>query len=174
MTSPGKPSFLAVGRLRRPHGVRGEIMMDVLTDFPERLEPGVEVFVGPEHIPQRLKSLREHGMGLLVSFEDYHNPEEVGKLRNQIVYVSAANRPPLPEGEYYHHEVLGLRVVDETGDYLGTLTEIMETGANDVYIVQPDHGPEILIPVIEETVLDIDLQSGVIQLRVLPGLLPEE
>jgi 16S rRNA processing protein RimM len=167
----GEPVFLVIGKLRRPHGVRGEIIMDVLTDFPERLKKGVSVFVGQDHRVETIRSLRQHGSALLVAFQGYDVPETVGVMRNELVYVRADDRPPLAEGEYYHHELIGLRVVDESGDLLGTLTQILDTRANDVYVVRPQDGPEILLPAIESVILDINLEKGEIRVHLLPGLI---
>jgi 16S rRNA processing protein RimM len=172
--STGEPVFLVIGKLRRPHGVKGEIMMDILTDFPERVSAGLTVYIGSDHNPLRIKSSRVHQNAFLVSFREYHSPEEVGELRNQMVYVPAEDRPPLPDGEFYHHQILGLRVVSESGEVLGKVIEILETGANDVYVVQPEQGPEILLPVIDPVILGVDLASGEIRVHVLPGLIPDE
>lgn len=172
--SSGEPVFLAVGKLHRPHGVHGEIIMEVLTDFPERLETGVTLFVGKDHQPVRLKSRRWHNQNLLISFEGYMNPEALGVFVNQLVQVRADDRPPLPEGEYYHHQLIGLQVVDENGNPLGRLKQILETGANDVYIVQPEQGKEILLPAIDSVLLSFDLARGQIIVHLLPGLLPED
>jgi 16S rRNA processing protein RimM len=105
--------------------------------------------------------------------EPYNDPESAGELRNQMVYVRADDRPPLPEGEYYHHQLLGLDVVSEQGEYLGHLTQILGTGANDVYVIRPESGPELLLPAIESVVLDIDITHGEMKVRLLPGLRPE-
>lgn len=172
-SSGDEPVFLAVGRLRRPHGLRGEMQMDVLTDFPERLRPGMELYIGPDYVPHKLRSLRWHGRSLLVSFDGYDTPEEAGKLRNQTVFVTSADRPALEEGEYYHHELLGLRVVAEDGEYLGVLNQILETGANDVYVVAPESGREILLPATDEVILDVNLREGLVRVHLLPGLLNE-
>jgi 16S rRNA processing protein RimM len=172
-SSRGEPAFLAVGRLRKPHGLKGELQMDVMTDFPERLKRGVTVFAGKEYSPLTLRSVREQNRLLLVAFEGYDSPEAVGELRNQMVFVSAAGLPALEEGEYYHHELLGLKVVTEEGRLLGTITDILETGANDVYVVRPESGPEILFPGTDEVILDIDLEQGVMQIHLLPGLVDE-
>jgi len=169
----GEPVFLAVGKLRRPHGLRGEIIMDVLTDFPERLHRGITLFVGPEHQPLRLRSHRWHGAALLVTFEGYDTSEQAGELRNHLAYVTAADRPQLPEGEYYHHQLIGMKVVSEQGEVLGKVTEILATGANDVYVVRPEIGVEILIPAIDEFVLAVDLEHHELRVRLAPGLLPE-
>lgn len=172
--SSGEPVFLAVGKLHRAHGLHGEIIMEVLTDFPERLKVGVTLFVGKDHQTVRLKSRRWHNQNLLVSFDDYSNPEAISIFVNQLVQVRAEDRPPLPEGEYYHHQLLGLQVVDEDGNQLGRLKQILETGANDVYIVQPEQGKEILLPAIDSVLQTIDLAHGQIIVHLLPGLLPED
>jgi 16S rRNA processing protein RimM len=171
--TPGEPAFLAVGKLRRPHGVLGEMQMDVLTDFPERLVSGIILYVGNDHLPVRLQKSRPHQQALLMTFEDYTTPEAVGELRNQIVYVRTEDRPPLEPGEYYHHQLIGLRVIDENGIYIGTIAEILETGANDIYVVRPEMGPEILLPAIDSVEMDVNLQDGVMRVHILPGLIPD-
>lgn len=165
-----EPDFLVVGKLGKPHGVHGEIVMDIYTDFPERLQPGMTLFIGPDFEPLSLAACRPHRRGMLVAFEGYQSREGVGELRNQLVYVPAADRPPLPEGEYYHHQLLGLQVIDESGRPLGWLDQILKTGANDVYLVRDQAGEERLIPATDEAVLDIDLEKKVIRVHLLPGL----
>lgn len=169
----GEPVFLVVGKLRRPHGLRGDMLMEVITDFPERLRPDVTVFIGETHQPFLIHCSRKHGQALLISFQDYSNIEEVGHLRNQMVYVRADDRPPLPEGEYYYHQLLGLRVITEDNRFIGTLTRILETGANDVYIVRSDSGKEVLLPAIKTVVREIDVDGGEMRVHILPGLIPE-
>jgi 16S rRNA processing protein RimM len=170
---PGEPVFLVVGKLQRPHGLRGEVIMEVITDFPERLRSGVTVYVGEAHQPQRIRSRRWHDRALLLAFDSCLDSESVGQFRNQLVCVRADDRPALPEGEYYHHQILGLSVVSDTGQALGRLVQILSTGANDVYIVRPEAGPEVLLPVTEEVILRVDLERGEILVHLLPGLLPE-
>jgi 16S rRNA processing protein RimM len=169
----GEPDFLALGRLRRPYGVHGEILMEVLTDFPERLKEGMVLYVGPEHRPLRLLQLKDYRGGLIVTLEGYESPEEVGELRNQYAFIPTADITPLPEGEYYQHQILGLRVIDEEGTPLGTITEILETGANDVYVVHSENSRDILLPVIDPVILEIDLNKGEIRVHLLPGLTDE-
>jgi 16S rRNA processing protein RimM len=163
---PGEPVFLAVGFLRRPHGVKGEILMDVLSDYPERLQRNNQVLVGEEHEAYLIRSVRNHSQALLIAFTGIENPEQAGLLRNKPVYVQAAALPELPEGSYYHHQLIGLAVVDNEGQNLGTLSEILETGANEVYVVTPAEGAEILLPVIEGVVLGVDLERK--EMRVNP------
>lgn len=177
--SPGSPPssepvFLVVGKLRRPHGVKGEIILEVMTDFPERLKAGVSLYVGPERRPVKLASSRWHGQFLLVSFEGYHTPEQVGELRNLFACVLAADRPALPDGEYYHHQLLGMQVITQLGQVLGTIREILVTGANDVFVVRSWEGPETLVPWTDEVVKKIDLEKKQLIIEPLPGLLPGE
>ena len=168
------PAFLAVGKLRRPHGVQGEIVMEVLTDFPERLRAGDTLYIGHEYSPMQLKNIRSQNRGMLVTFQGCSTPEAAGELRNQFVYVPAVGRPALPEGEYYHHQIIGLKVLTQQGELLGTIIEILETGANDVFVIRPSNGREILIPDTDEVILQIDLDKGQMIIHLLPGLLPDE
>jgi 16S rRNA processing protein RimM len=165
------PAFLLVGKLNRPHGVRGEMIMTLMTDFPERLKSGVQVFLGVEHQPVTIKSVRHHNRGLLVSLEGYDNREEVGHLRNREVFVSAEDRPPLPEGEFYLHQILGLQVVSDAGQPMGVVSDWIETGANGVWVVRDEAGAEILLPDIDEVVLNIDLDAGQMTVHLLEGLI---
>jgi 16S rRNA processing protein RimM len=170
----GESVFLVIGKLRRPHGVHGEMLMDVITDFPERIKAGILVFVGPQYQEQIIRSVRPNAGTMLVAFEGFNSPEEVGVLRNMNLYVRAADRPPLPEGEYYHHQLIGLPVVTDEGQKLGILAEILENAANDIYVVRPEAGPEILLPAIDSVILEIDLQQAEIRVHLLAGLLPDQ
>lgn len=164
--APGEPVFIAVGRLRRPHGVMGEIVMELLTGFPERLLAGKTVLVGDAHEPMRLASVRQHSQGKIVRFSGMNSPEDVGRLRNMFVFVRTSELPELPEGEFYHHQLLGLAVVDEAGVPLGELTDILETGANDVYVVKTPDGKELLLPAVDDVILNVDLGRGEMRVRL--------
>jgi 16S rRNA processing protein RimM len=168
----GEPVYLVVGFLRRPHGLRGEIIMDLHTDFPERLRSGRKLFVGEEHKSMTLTSTRPHAKGMLVKLKDVETPEEAGQLRNQWVYVKAADMPALPEGQIYQHELFGFKVVDETDNLLGELVEIIETGANDVYVVKDEAGKEILLPAIPSVILNLDPARRLLRVHLLDGLVP--
>jgi 16S rRNA processing protein RimM len=145
--------------------------MAVYTDFPERLEPNITLFVGPEHHPLRVRKLRWHRDKILVAFDGYLTREAVSALRNFWVMVRTADRPQLPVGEFYQHQVIGLAVIDEAGVHIGELTEILTTGANDVYIVKTAINEEILLPAIESVILEINLDKSEMRVRLLPGLL---
>jgi 16S rRNA processing protein RimM len=166
----GEPVYLTVGFLRRPHGLHGEIIMDLHTDFPERMKRGRKLFVGDEYQPITLTNVRPHQSGLLVKFDGIETPEDAGQLRNQWVYIKAKDAQPLREGQIYQHELFGFRVVDENDNQLGELVEIIETGANDVYVVRDDSGKEILLPAIPSVILDLDLTRRLMRVHLLEGL----
>ncbi len=175
-SNPGSPTegepvvYLAVGTLRRSHGIRGDLLLDVLTDFPERLRPGSYLYVGDKKQKIKISRRRPHNDGLLMGFEGVANTEQAAKYRAQTVYVLAEDRPSLPEGEYYHHQIIGLNVLDETGVKLGVITEIIETGANDVYVVRNDDEREILLPALKQVLLDVNLETKIMRVHLLPGL----
>lgn len=163
------PAFLLIGKLGKTHGVHGEIDLQVYTDFPERLKHGKKVYLGEEKKPIILDTVRPANKVLLVSFDGYNSPEQARALTNLEVFVRTAEVPPLPDGNFYHHELIGLRVF-EGEVYLGEITEILETGANDVLVVKQTDGPELLLPDIPDVVLDVDLDEGLIRVNVLDGL----
>jgi 16S rRNA processing protein RimM len=166
----GEPVYLTVGFLRRPHGVHGEIIMDLHTDFPERMKSGRKLFVGEEHQSITLAQVRPHQRGLLVKFKGIETPEDVSLLRNQWVYIKAKDAESLPSGQIYQHELFGFRVMDENDNVLGELVEILETGANDVYVVRDDSGRETLLPAIPSVILELDPDRRLMRVHLLEGL----
>jgi 16S rRNA processing protein RimM len=169
----GEPVFLVVGQLGKPHGIRGEISMTILTGFPERIGAGTRLFIGPEYHPINVRQRRPSGNKLLLTLDGVQSREQAETLRNLMVYVRGEEVPPLPEGEYYHHELLGLQVLSEEGQDLGVLEEILPTGANDVFLIRLPDGRELLLPVIEGILLDVDFQKEQLRVHVLPGAMPE-
>ena len=169
----GEPVYLVVGFLRRAHGVHGEIILDLHTDFPERLQSGKKLFIGEERKPMTLSGSRPHAKGMLLKFKGIETPEDAGQLRNQWVYVKATDVPSLPEGKMYQHELFGFVVEDESGKSLGELVEIIETGANDVYVVRSESGKEILLPAIPSVILEVDSTQRVMRVHLLEGLVDD-
>lgn len=171
-TQFSEPEFLVIGKIRKPHGIKGEFLMAVLTDFPERIQPGNRYFLGKKHIPATIKTIRHHNKGLLVRFDEFDNPQDAGEHRNQFVFTRVEDLPPLPEGEFYQHELIGLEVVTDEGKSLGNLTEVIETGANHVYVVKPEEGKEILVPAIDDVILSVDIEAKKMLIKPLSGMLP--
>ena len=165
-----EPEFLIVGRITRPHGIRGEVAMRSMTDYPERLLEVETLYVGPDRRPYRVKQMRRHADGMLIAFEGIGDRNLAAVLREQFVYVHISDAVPLEEGEYYLFQIAGIRVVTEEGRQLGRLTGLIETGANDVYIITSDEGKEVLIPAIPEVIQDVNIPGRVMTVKLLEGL----
>ncbi|HXF83021.1 MAG TPA: ribosome maturation factor RimM [bacterium] len=167
------PPLVVVGRVIRPHGVRGEMRVAPDTDFPERLTMlGQAVLIVEERTePVRIEAVRRAGDAVLVKIAGIDTPEAAARWRGAALAVPRELAAPLPAGRHYVGEVLGLRVETEDGDALGTVAEILRTPAHDVYVVRGAR--EILIPAIASVVLRIDPAAGRIIVRLLPGLLED-
>jgi 16S rRNA processing protein RimM len=147
--------------------------MAVITDFPERIQPGATFYLGEGYTPMVVATVRHHSKGLLLRFEGIDTREEVELLRNQGVFVSADDRPPLPDGEYYLHELIGMQVVTDKGEMLGELSEMIETGATNVYVIRREGKAELLIPATDEVILAVDVDKKSMRVHLLEGLLPD-
>jgi 16S rRNA processing protein RimM len=164
--------YLAIGRVVRAHGVRGELSVAVLTDFPERFETTDWVYIGDEYEAEayRLEKYRWHKKNVLLTLAGITNRTQAEQLRGQLIQVPIEKAVPLPEGDYYLYQLTGLQIITIDGTVLGTVTNILETGANDVYVV--DNGQrELLLPAIPDVVKSINLEKGQIVVELIDGLI---
>lgn len=165
-----EPRFLVIGRISRPHGVRGEVRVELHTSDPDRFLSLENVHIGdPTAKPTAVRSARHHQKVTLLTFEGIDNRDQAEALRDQWLYVPLEDAIPLDEGEYYLYQLEGLSVRDGDGQELGRLVEVMETGANNVFIVRGPFG-DILLPDTPEVVQDIDFEHGRMVVHLLPGL----
>lgn len=167
--SISEPVFLVIGHLQRPHGLKGEIEMQVLTDFPQRIKKGKVVYVGDSHKEMTILGTRWKQDLMLIQFKGIEIREEVATYTNNNVYVKRMTLPPLPEGEYYHHQLIGLDVI-ENGQKIGQVKDILETGANDVYLIRTINKKELLLPAIESVILEIDILNNQLIVKIPEGL----
>jgi 16S rRNA processing protein RimM len=170
--------YLIVGQVASVHGLRGEVVVELHTDFPERFQAGIVLLTGPELTPLHVLQARPHKSNMLVRFQDVNSRDEAEELRGAWLYIEEGDAVDLEEGDYWIHDIIGLQVVSTTGVHLGQITDVMSTGANDVYIVQPAPGVnrdrELLLPAIADVVQEVDLENGRITVTLLPGLLDED
>jgi 16S rRNA processing protein RimM len=166
-----EPVFVIIGKFRKPHGIQGEIRMTVITDVPELIQPGTKIFVGEKHHPYTIKGIRWHGGDMLVALEELPDRSAVEIFRNVMVYIKGVDFPEPKEGEYYLHQLVGLAVITDQNQVLGKVKEVLITGANDVLLVEPESGRDILLPVIDQVVLEINRDAGHIIVHIIPGLL---
>lgn len=172
-----RPDYLVIGEILRPHGIRGEARMRIMTGHPEHLSELEQVYLSEDELGGQVKayplhSVRLHQNYALLKFDAIDTREQVERLRGLYVLVDIDHAVPLDEGEFYLYELIGMSVVTTDGETLGTLTEVLETGANDVYIVDSPTYGQVLIPVIETVVLKTDIDAGVITVSLPEGLLP--
>lgn len=165
-----------VGKIVNTHGIRGEVRVMSRTDFPEeRYAKGARLALfmpgAKEPVMLTVASHRVHKNFDLLTFEGHPNINDVEKYRDGILKVSDEDLGELEEGEFYYHEIIGCTVVDQEGREIGKVTEVLETGANDVWAVKPPEGKMHYIPYIEDVVLEIDPENSRIVIDPIEGLL---
>jgi 16S rRNA processing protein RimM len=165
---PAPPESLIVGRILAPWGIRGEVKVEVLTDFPERFAPRKVIYLNTS--PLEIESCRPHKQHMVVKLATIDSVEAAEKLRGQDLTIPSSELYPLPQGQYYTFQLIGLKVVTTERQTLGRIIDIMSTASNDVYIVEGKQG-EILIPAIEDVVKSIDLKKGKMVIEAIEGLL---
>lgn len=164
-----------IGEICGTHGYRGEVKVRLLTDFPERFSDMSQVWLSKDD-KQSLYSIegyRPYRQFLLLKLSGIESKEEAQNLVRGLLQIDEDELYPLPEGTYYIFQLIGLKVDDIEYGHLGTLVEVLQTGANDVYVVRDGPFGEVLIPAIKEVVQKVDLNSKLMRVKLLPGLINE-
>lgn len=164
------PEHLVVGRVARPHGVRGTLVVEPGSKVIESLQPGSIVYLGDHERAFTIENIRPHHQRFLITLDGIADRDEAELYRDLDVKLSFQDSDPLEEHEYYYWQILGMQVITEDGEKLGELVDIIETGANDVYLVRDEEGKELLLPAIGDVILEVDLESGLLTVQLLPGL----
>lgn len=166
-------SRFQVGVISSTHGVRGEVKVFPTTDDVKRFKKLKEVILdtGREDITLTIEGVKFFKQFAILKFKGYDNINDIEKYKGKSLYVERANAVRLQKDEYFIADLMGCKVVDEDENPLGVLKDVLETGANDVYIVTSPEGKELLFPAIKECVLKVDVENELIQVRVMPGLL---
>jgi 16S rRNA processing protein RimM len=168
------PEDLVVGRIIRPHGIRGMLLVEAFTEVIHSLKPTNEILIGSDKVPVVVREFRPHRARFLLAIDGCDDRDAAERWRGEDIFMRFDDVDPLPDGVYYHWQILGLGVVTEEGEVLGTVERILETGANDVYVVRSETGEELLVPAIETVILRIDLQEARITVHLIPGLRTDE
>ena len=168
MSEKEEPWSLVIGRVAAPFGTKGEVRVRPETDFPERFETLEEVCLelpqGEERVV-RVVGARSTAKGILLSLEGYQDRNAAEELRQSLVKVRPSMAAPLPEGRYWVHQIIGLRVFTVEGRDLGEVTEVVRSPGNDVYVTE-----SVMIPAVREVVREIDVEGG----RMVVALPPED
>lgn len=162
--------YIAVGQIGRAFGVRGEVFVALHTDSPQRILDLDTLYLGPDAAPVHLVTARPHKDGVVVRLEGYDDRTAVEALRGLWLQVPRSALPPLPPDEHYIFDLIGVRVAVVDGEELGEISEILFTGANEVFVVNGPRG-ELLIPYISDVVASEDIPGGRLVVHRFPGLL---
>lgn len=165
--------FFQVGVITSTHGVRGEVKVFPTTDDVRRFKRLKEVILdtGKERITLEIEGVKFFKQFVILKFKGIDNINDVEKYRQKSLYVNRANAVRLSKDEYFIADLIGLKVLDETGEEFGALKDVLETGANDVYVIEKKEGGEVLLPAIKQCVLQVDVEAGFIKVHFLDGLL---
>ncbi len=165
--------MLRVGVIAATHGVHGEVKVFPTTDSLERFLDLKDVILisRNEQIPLEVTGVKFFKQFAILKFKGYDQINEMEKYKGCDLMVTRENAVPLAENEYYIADLIGMEVVSDEGKRLGILDDVLQTGANDVYVVKTSAGKEILLPVIDECILDVNLQDNRVTAHIMPGLL---
>lgn len=165
-----------VGKIVNTHGIRGELKVVPQTDFTDiRFAPGSRLVLTDEQMKVRLPVVVETGRQqknvFLVKFSGWNDINQVEKYKGWLLKVAEDQLVDLQQGEYYHYQIIGCQVITEEGEELGDVTEILSPGANDVWVVSRPKGKPLLIPVIDDVLVNVDIENKKIIVRLMEGLL---
>jgi 16S rRNA processing protein RimM len=173
------PARMIVGRVLRPHGLHGELIVEILSDAPERFEPGAEISAGDPESGEALRRLvieaaRLHQGRLLVSFEGVEDREAADPLRGQLLSIPLSAARELAPDEFWRHQLVGLEVVDQHGGHRGVVSDVLPGAAHDLLEVRrPDEEGTALVPAVAALV-EVQLDEGRLVVQTMPGLLDPE
>lgn len=165
--------LLQVGAITSTHGVRGEVKVFPTTDDPKRFKRLKDVILdtGKEQIPMEIESVKFFKQFVILKFKGFDNINDIERFKGKNLYVTRENAVRLRRDEYFIADLEGLTVLLEDGTEFGTLTEVIQTGANDVYTIAMKNGGEVLIPAIKECILSVNIEEGKMTIHLMDGLL---
>lgn len=165
--------YLRVGVISNTHGVRGEVKVYPTTDDIKRFDYLEEAVIdtGKEYIDVNVIGVKYFKNMVILKFEQFNNMDQVIPYKGMDLLVTRENAIPLEEGEHFIVDLVGCKVVTDDGEDFGELVDVLQTGANSVYVVKMNDGKEVLLPVIDECVLEKDVENKVIKVHIMKGLL---
>ena len=165
--------YLQVGVIANTHGIRGEVKVFPTTDDPARFKKLKQVFLdtGNGYLEMKIEGVKFFKQFVIVKFKEFDNINDIERYKRCPLLVTRENAVPLEEDEYFVADMIGMKVITEDGTEFGTLSDVMETGANDVYVIDSKEHGEVLMPAIKECVLNVDMESGIITVHLMNGLI---
>ena len=157
--------LISIGKIVAPHGVRGDVRVIPLTDFPERFRKTKRVFCDGGLVLD-IENVKYNKQFVLLKFCDVNSMDEAEKLRNKHISLPKEELVKLPKDHYYQFEIIGLNVFSDQDEYLGKVSEILQTGSNDVYVVRKEGCKDLLIPALKAVVISIDVPASKMTVRL--------
>ncbi len=164
--------LLEVGKIINTHGLRGEVKVAAWTDYPEVFEDIEYVYVKKKDAYERLdiSNIKYQRSNLIVKFSQIKDIDEAQRYKNFILYAERVQLGKLPEGAHYIADLIGLEVVTKEGKSVGTIADVINTGGSDIYDIKREGQKNLMIPVIDEVVLNIDVEGGRVTVNMMDGL----
>lgn len=164
--------LLKVGVITTTHGVRGEVKVFPTTDDPKRFKKlkNVILISGAEQLELEISNVKFFKNLVILKFKEFDNINDIEKYKKAELYVTRENAVELEEDEYFIADLIDLKVVSDEGEELGVLSDVLQTGANDVYVISKDGTSDLLVPAIKDCILDVDFENEVMTIHLLPGL----
>ena len=161
-----------VGVITSTHGIRGEVKVFPTTDNVKRFKKNMEIILdtGKENIQLTVESVKFFKQFVILKFKGIDNINDIEKYKTKSLYVTRANAVRLRKDEYFIADLLGVDVWEDNGEKLGVLKDVIETGANDVYVITLEDGKELLLPAIKECILEVDIENRKMTVHVMDGL----
>ncbi len=165
--------LFVIGQIMGTHGLKGELKVKQLTDFNERFDIGNKVYIKDkiDKVELEIDGYRQTNKGLLIHFKHYETIKDVEHLVGETLYITEKEQTELEENAFYYHQIIGCNVQTIDGENLGVVESILAPGANDVWVVNDGNGKEILIPYIEDVVIDVNIAKKLIKIKLLEGLI---
>lgn len=167
-----KNSLLEVGKIVNTHGLRGEVKVVAWTDSPDDFEKIKTVYIKmkSEQISLKIKSIKYQKNNLIIKFDEFNDINEVLPYKNAVLYADREELGPLDEGVYYIVDLIGLDVITDDGEKVGVICDVFNAGASDIYDVKREGKKNLLLPVIDEVVKEVDLENGRVVVNIMEGL----
>lgn len=174
-TGAGGTAWIAVGEIVGAFGIRGEIKVFPLTDFPERFAQTPTLYLGDGRVPYTVQSARQHQRVVLLTLEGIGEMAAAERLRGVTLWIPEAERMPLAADQFYLSDVVGLRVEHVNGQPLGEVVDFITGGGNDLFVVRATpSGREVMLPAVREFVRELDIPGGVLRVDPIPGLFDDQ
>ena len=164
--------LLRVGVITSTHGVRGEVKVFPTTDDPQRFKKLKKVILddGKKQLDLEIASVKFFKNMVILKFKEFDNINDVEKFKQADLLVTRENAVKLKKNEYFIADLIGITVTSDEGEDLGTIQDVLQTGANDVYIFTKEGAPELLVPKIPDCIKEVNLEEGTVLVHLLPGL----